>query len=290
MEIIHDLIKKNRRMSISRNTFAVALLAMAVTGCMAFESSVRTAIDGAVSSAIEQELGAQLAGYTDVMMYQLAYTQTFYLGGYGFAPDTFEEGQGATWRVESVDREDVSSFTAERALLKRNDDRSSWWFLKFEADDTEPLMFEVLYSETLEAREMYVRDPETREVRHHIFTHGTEEVAEAKEGEDSLEEFGYQTSYFYAESWDQYRQDRETITTSAGTFDTDLLLVSSSDVEEFEGYEDEETYQVEYRWWVSRDVPGELVRFEYRDLESDGVLRGELVEFREDYRARFSDL
>lgn len=290
MEPTDNLIRNNRRISISRNTFAAALLALAATGCMVYEQSVRTAIDGAVSSAFEQELGARLAGYTDVMMYQLAYTQTFFLGGYGFAPDTFEEGQGATWRVESEDREQVSSFTAERALLKRNEDGSTWWFLKFDADDTDPLMFEVLYTANLEAREMYVRDPDTREVRHHIFTHDVDEVAEAEEGDESLEEFGYQTNYFHAESWDQYRQDRETITTRAGTFDTDLLFVSTSDIEEYEGYDEDDTYDVEYRWWVSRDVPGELVRFEYRDLESEGTLRGELIEFSDDYRPRFFDL
>ncbi len=283
----HKLSRNRRWKVISGHSTTAVLLVLTATGCMVFEQSVRTAIDGAVSSAIEQELGARLAGYTDVMMYQLAYTQTFYLGGYGFAPDTFEEGQGATWRVESVDRDEVSSFNAERALLKRNEDGSTWWFLKFDADDTEPLMFEVLYSANLEAREMYVRDPETREVRHHIFSYDADEVAETEEGEESLEEFGYQTNYFYAESWDQYRQDRETITTGAGTFDTDLLFVSTREMEE---YDDEETYDVEYRWWVSRDVPGELVRFEYRDLESEGTLRGELIEFREDYRARFSDL
>ncbi len=283
----HKLSRNRRWKVISGHSTTAVLLVLTATGCMVFEQSVRTAIDGAVSSAIEQELGARLAGYTDVMMYQLAYTQTFYLGGYGFAPDTFEEGQGATWRVESVDRDEVSSFNAERALLKRNEDGSTWWFLKFDADDTEPLMFEVLYSANLEAREMYVRDPETREVRHHKFSYDADEVAETEEGEESLEEFGYQTNYFYAESWDQYRQDRETITTGAGTFDTDLLFVSTREMEE---YDDEETYDVEYRWWVSRDVPGELVRFEYRDLESEGTLRGELIEFREDYRARFSDL
>ncbi len=282
--------KKRRIRQVSGNTFFAVLLALGVTGCMVFEQSVRTAIDGAVSSAVEQELGARLAGYTDVMMYQIAYTQTFFLGGYGFPPDAFEEGQGATWRVESADRDEVSSFTAERALLKRNEDGSTWWYLNFDADDAEPIEFEVLYAADLEAREMYVRNPDTREVRHHRFTYDTEEVAEAEEGDESMEEFGYQTNYFYAESWDQYRQERETVTTRAGTFETDLLFVSSRDFEELEEYEEDESYEVEYRWWVSRDVPGELVRFEYRNLEREGILRGELIELRSDYRARFADL
>ncbi|TVQ70034.1 MAG: hypothetical protein EA363_08540 [Balneolaceae bacterium] len=273
-----------------RTAAITILVVLTVSGCAVFEQTVRSTINDAVGAAIEQELGSRIAGYTDVMMWQLAYTQAFYMGGYGFTPGDFEEGQGATWRIEAVDRDDISSFTAERALLKRNEDGSTWWYLKFDADEAEPVEYEVRLSTDFVAREMYVRDPETREVRYHEFTFDDEEVAEADRGDESIEEIGYQTGYFYTEAWDQYRERSERITTGAGSFDTELLLFTAQDAQVYVDDDETDYRNVEYRWWVSRDVPGELVRFEYRDLDDDGMLRGELISLRDDYRARFADL
>jgi len=266
------------------------LVVLTVSGCTIFEQTVRSTINDAVGAAIEQELGSRIAGYTDVMMWQLAYTQAFYMGGYGFSPGDFEEGQGATWRIEAVDRDDVSSFTAERALLKRNEDGSTWWYLKFDADEAEPVEYEVRLSADFLAREMYVRDPETGDIRYHEFTFDDEEVQEADRGDESIEEIGYQTGYFYTEAWDQYRERSERITTGAGSFDTELLLFTAEDARAYADEDETDFRNVEYRWWVSQDVPGELVRFEYRDVDEDGVLRGELISLRDDYRARFADL
>jgi len=279
----------NNRKSV-RTAAITILVVLSVSGCAVFEQTVRSTINDAVGAAIEQELGSRIAGYTDVMMWQLAYTQAFYMGGYGFTPGDFEEGQGATWRIEAVDRDDISSFTAERALLKRNEDGSTWWYLKFDADEAEPVEYEVRLSTDFVAREMYVRDPETREVRYHEFTFDEEEVAEADRGDESIEEIGYQTGYFYTEAWDQYRERSERITTGAGSFDTELLLFTAEDAQVYVDEDETDYRQVEYRWWVSRDVPGELVRFEYRDLDDEGMLRGELISLRDDYRAKFADL
>ncbi len=268
------------------------ILTLAVTGCAIFEETTRRTIDAAVGAAVEQELGPRLNRYTDVMMYQLAYTQAFYMGGYGFSPGAFEEGQGATWRIEAVEAENLSSYTAERALLKRLDDGSMWWYLKFDADEADPVEFEVRLTEGLAALEMYIRDPETGEVRHHEFARDEQERAEIEEGEESIEEIGYMTGHYHVEAREMYRQERETITTGAGSFDTELLLITPEDFADFEDLEEEEGYpmNMEYRWWLAEDVPGELVRFEYRDLDDDSMLRGELISLRDDYRARFADL
>ena len=270
-----------------RSLVAASILVSGMAGCVVYEQSVRSAFDQAVSAAVEKELSSVFAGYTDVMMYQLVYTQTFFLGGYGFSHQAFEEGQGATWRVESTDGEDEISYTAERALLKKQDDGSSWWYLKFDADESRPIEYEVLLTADLQPREMYIRDPESRDIRFHQFSYTESERAEVKESEESLEGIGYQTHHFFVESWEDYRTESETITVGAGTFAAESLLFSSRD---YEGYEDEDINHVEYRWWVTQNVPGELVKFEYRDLETEHVLRGELIELRENYRPRFADL
>lgn len=256
------------------------LLSFIVSGCMVYEEAARTAINQAVGQAVEEEMGAWLAGYTDVMLYQLAYTQAFFLGGFGIVPHDFEEGQGAIWRVVSEDQDAVTSFTSERALLKRNDDGSSWWYLRFEGEDAEPVQFEILMDPNLQAREMYLRDAESGEVRHHEFAYDDTQLEEAEAGEASLEEAGYQTDYFFLEEWDQYHEKSETISIGAGTYNSDVLL--------FTGEHGESDHSYEYRWWVSENVPGHLLKFEYREVNGEGALRGEMTEMRRDYRPRFT--
>ncbi len=276
----------------AKNVIIAVVLTLAITGCGIFEETTRRTINAAVGAAVEQELGPRLDRYSDVMMYQLVYTQAFYMGGFGFSPGAFEEGQGATWRIEAIEAENISSYTAERALLKRLDDGSMWWYLKFDADEADPVEFEVLLTEGLAALEMYIKDPETGEVRHHEFARDEQERAEIQEGEASIEEIGYMTGHFHVEDRSLYRQERETISTGAGSFDTELLIIAPEDFADFEDLEEGEGHpkNMEYRWWLAEGVPGELVRFEYRDLDDDSMLRGEMISLRDDYRARFADL
>ncbi len=262
------------------------LTVLTMSGCMTFETGVQSAIDQAVSEAVEREMSAWLAGYTDVMMYQLAYTQVFFIGGYGIDPDMFQEGQGTTWHVTSVDDDESMSYVAERALLKRLEDGSTWWYLTFEGEEMDKITYEILLSPELQAREMYFQDPESGEVRHHEFAHDDTEMDETEEGDETLEAMGYQTGYYYTEAWDDYREGTESIVVGNRTFQTDVLLFTPENMEaEMEDDYDGEAF--EYRWWVSEDVPGHLVKFEYMEEGNDGGFHGELVDTRDDYTPRF---
>lgn len=256
------------------------LLSVFTTGCMIHEEIARNTINQAVGQAVEAELGTIFSGYTDVMLYQLVYTQAFFLGGFGIVPDDFEEGEGATWHVVTEGQDDATTFTAERALLKRNDDGTSWWYLNFDTEDSEPMEFEVLMDHNLQAREMYLRDIETDEVRHHVFQHNESQIEEAEASDVSMEEAGYQTNYYFLEEWEQYHEGTESISIGAGTYNSDVLLFSSE--------EDQSDHEYEYRWWVSEDVPGNLLKFEYQDINEGGTLRGEMIDLRLDYEPKFT--
>ena len=240
--------------------------------CVTIDQAARTAVDQAVSTAVEQEVEAMLAGYTDVMLYQLAYTQMFHMGGFGLHHEDFEEGEGATWRLDSQENDEVYTFTAERALLERTDEGLSWWYLRYDPQDEEALEYEILVDSDLYAKEMYFRDPETGDVRHHEFDFDDREEQEMRDGEESLDEAGYHTESYYIEELEEYRVDQARVSVGAGTFDADVLKHTGEDHEDFE-----------FTWWVTEDVPGQLIQYEYNDHDTGGIMRGELMELRDDY-------
>lgn len=276
----------------SGKIIASFLLATMFFGCAVVEQATRTSLSDAISStvesSIERRISGRLAAYTDVMMYQLVWSQAFYLGGFGFDPGEFQEGQGTAWRVEAVEGEDISSFIAERALLSQLDDGSTWWYLRFEADDTDPVEYEIHVTREFMPLAMYLRDPETGQVRHHEFEQYETDEDYADDLEDDLEEdldeFGYQSSHFYLDSLDPWVQREETITVGAGSFTTRMLVFSPYQLED----DQFESVPFEYRWWVTPEVPGSLVRFEYRNLEDGSHLRGEMIRLRDDYRFRLA--
>jgi hypothetical protein len=248
--------------------------ALIASGCTSLDSVVGDLAGRAVGGAVERRIEGMYAGYTDSMLFQLAYIQAFYLGGYGFSTDNFAEGEGTTWRVDSRDGGETSTMTAERALLQRLDNGQSWWYLKYTAEGEAPLEYEFLIDQDMQAREMYLRDPETGQVRHHVFEY--DESGEPTDG--TIEEDDPYGETVYVQNWEEYRQDRVTIRVGAGTFETDLLVHTIVDEETGES--------IEYRWWVTETVPGDLVQYEFEDMEDGGTVRGELMEVRQNYRFR----
>lgn len=256
-------------------TVAVVL---AVTGCTALDGVVGDVAGRAVGSAVERRIEGMYAGFTDEMLFQLAYTQVFFLGGYGFGTDDFAEGEGATWRITSHEGSERSTVGAERALLERHANGDSWWYLVYTPEDGEKLEYEVLVDRELQAREMYMRDPETGEIRRHEFAYEESDSAAVSESEEALRDEGYRTETVQVRDWDDYQRERVTVSVGAGTFQADLLVHRITDEQSGD--------TMEYRWWVTEEVPGDLVQYEFEDLKDGSLLQGELVSIRRDYRFR----
>lgn len=216
-------------------------------------------------------------GYTNMMFYQLAYTQAFHVGGFGIHPELFEEGEGTTWRIEAGDDNEINSYTTERALLKRNDDGSSWWYLSYQPEGDENLEYEIKMNRELEPLEMFMRNINTGEIDHHIFDTVGEDGQEAWESERELEEQGYHTSYFFLQDHEEYQQGTESVQIGNRSYESRVLAYSGEDTEQ-EG---------EFRWWVAEDVPGHLVKYEITSENDSGKATGELVEISRNYQAKF---
>lgn len=267
------------------NLIGVLGVAAFLTGCgsvmQGASSGISSAISGAVSAEVERGVSSMLAGYTDAMLYQLAYSQAFMVGGYGVELEDFAEGEGSTWKVESGDESESHSYTVERALLKKNEDGSSWWYFRYQPEeDEESIEYEMKMTANLDPMEMYVRDPETGNVEHRVFSH-QEQEEELNEGEEEIEEAGFRTDSFYVENWEDYREGEETFLVGDYTFNATVL--------HYEGTEEEGDEDVSVRWWLAEDAPGELLKYEMVNKSEGGKVMGEMTDLRRDYTPRFSE-
>lgn len=260
--------------------YGLILITIITTSCMTVQDATNRAINRAVGNAVEREVSSMMAGYSNVMLYQLAYTQAFHVGGFGIHPGFFEEGEGTTWLVESGDDDEMNSYTAERALLQKNEDGSSWWYLKYQPEgDDESLEYEVKLNSNLEPLEMYMRNVNSGEIDHHIFDSAEEDGEETWQSDKALEENGYQTDYFFMQNHEEYHQGTESVRINNRSYESDVL--------EYSGSDEENNEQVVFTWWVSEDVPGRLVKYEIMNQEEEGEVTGKLLEINNNYQPKF---
>ncbi|MEX0646750.1 MAG: hypothetical protein WEA56_14750 [Balneolaceae bacterium] len=259
--------------------YLLLLIAAGTTSCMTVQEATNRAINRAVGNAVERSVSNMLSGYSNMMLYQLAYTQAFHVGGFGIHPELFSEGEGTTWRIDAGDDDEMNSYTTERALLKRNEDGSSWWYLNYQPEGDETLEYEIKMNQNLEPLEMYMRNVNTGEIDHHIFDTADADGEEAWESEKELEEQGYHTSYFFLQDHEEYQQGTEAVRVGNRSYESRVLAYS--------GTEEEEDLQTDFSWWVSEDVPGHLVKYEITNRNDSGRATGELVEVNRNYQPKF---
>lgn len=258
----------------------VVAAAFAVTGCMSTIDAVAGLIsdmDNAVAESVNEEREAsagmfgELAALEQTMLFNVAYFQVFFMGGFGPEFDDFREGEGVTWEVTGSDEDDAESFITERALLKRVDE-GSWWYLSY-GDGEEELEYEVLLDDEYAPVEMVWLDEDSEEVMRYTFDfdedeESADEMAKGKDSEVYSDEFG-----------DDYKRSTDRVTVGAGTFTAELLETELSDPDTGE--------TLAYSWWVVEDVPGNLVKYEYHHSDDDSRLVGELMSIDKGYRTQF---
>jgi hypothetical protein len=285
-QIIKEIVMEKSYKNTFYNLIGALAITCLLTACgsvmQGASEGISSAISGAVSAEVERGVSSMLAGYTDAMLYQLAYSQAFMVGGYGVELEDFVEGEGSTWRIESSDESESHSYTVERALLKKYEDGSSWWYFRYQPEeDDQSIEYEMKLTSGLNPMEMYVRDPETGNVEHRVFSYNEQEE-ELDEGEEEIEEAGFRTERYHIENWEDYREREETVSVGNYTFNATVL--------HYEGSEEEGDEEVSVRWWLAEDVPGELLKYEMTSKTEDGNIKGEMTDLRRDYTPRFTEL
>jgi hypothetical protein len=134
-------------------------------------------------------------------------------------------------------------------------------------------------------------DPQTDTIREWIpeevegdeMTSSDEDDAEDEgDGPDEMAAVG-----FYDGSYEEYLVGTESVRVPAGTYQADHILIEDTYIVEEEGGETA-SYQVRYEWWISREVPGELVRYIWANTSDDTSLSGELVSHRMGYTTQLA--
>lgn len=242
-------------------------------------SGVSSAVSDRVEREVEREVSSMLAGYTEAMLYQLAYSQAFMIGGYGFGLEDFNEGQGATWVVESEERSGVNRFETERALLKKNNDGSTWWYLRYQPENDDSIEYEIKMTAEFDPMEMYMRDPESGDVQHHVFDLYSSEY---RESEADMDEEGFGTDNYFIEEWEELRVGYETVRVGNQSFNASVLR--------YEGTREEGDENTEAQWWVSEEVPGQLLKYRMTDRIDGSSVTGTLTNLRDGYTPKFARL
>jgi len=222
--------------------------------------------------------GIGLTGMTRKMMFNVIYAQVFFIGG--FNPDIYDlaETEGAVWRLESKNKEDekASIVDSERALLKKNADGTSWWYLSWKTEKEE-WAFEALMDAEMMAKKIRYYNADVKRVEEAVFEEPAKEKAAKRGEEDKAPPPEAPSSDMSAKDLPKYSKGREKVTVGAGTYQAEKIV--------WEWKDEESKEKVSYTWWIDSKVPGGLVKFLWAD--SDDSLKGELVSVKKGYSTKY---
>ena len=236
-----------------------------------------TEVDNTVAASIDAQRDAVETAYEEMatvettLLFNAAFFQAFFIGGFDPGFDDFADGEGVVWEITGSGNDGDVYFTTERALLQRNDE-GSWWYIAYRTEE-QSLEYEMLLDSSYAPAEIVWMDEESDEI-----------VRQKLDFDESDEEAtsGQEASAAYSdELYDSYKRGQEQVTVGAGSFTTERI--------EWDIVDDETGNGLVYSWWVDSNVPGNLVRYEYRQKTGDetSVITGELLSIGRDYKTKF---
>lgn len=245
--------------------------------------SSRTADRG--SSNYRSQPVGPLRELDEQAVFYLAYNVAFYAGGFWTEEHDFEESEGIRWSIEARDSSGSHRIEAARALLRWNTDGTSWWYLSY-GDRSRTFTYEVLLDDSFSPITMVYEQPGTatpvrsdinyEEFGHDLLGDGGMDA----EAQRQLERFGV-TELVFLSPEDLRSRRRSTGTTDvpAGRFPYEHVQYTMPGIETAP-----ENY---YEWWFSDEVPGGMIRYEWRQEGSNRFFRGELVDIDTGYTTQY---
>ena len=234
----------------------------------------RDAASNRASAEVSSASG--MTGMQRKMMFNMLYSQIFFMGGFGADFYALEETQGAVWRVKSIDKDGKASVVeAERALLKILPTKEAWWLLTWTADG-ETWKFEALMGPDLAARKIRYYNADVKRVEESVFDKPGKSASNSETAPPEAAPAGS----LDPKDLPKYTKGRESVKVGAGTFQTERIVWTFIDEEE------KVTYT--YTWWVDPKTPGGLVKYEWKKSGSKEAIQGELVSLKKGYTTKFA--
>ncbi|MDY7029240.1 MAG: hypothetical protein SVR04_13155, partial [Spirochaetota bacterium] len=180
---------------------------------------------------------AGVGAMEDAMVASMVYAQVFFAGGYMYGYEDMREGYGVIWKLTSTDESGSQSIEIERALLKKNDDGTAWWLLKYTDPGQEPFVSEAFLDEDYSMVKFRYRDQETGDIREWVPEQAEDQAVEDESGEEEEEVTGYAgQEALYRGDYEDYIVGTEKVTTDFGTYPSEHVLIEDS----YTVYTDEE--------------------------------------------------
>jgi hypothetical protein len=236
-------------------------IALTLSGCFSMSST----ISGAVSQSAEQpgqSASSQPApqsqpsspGAAVVYRYQFNafYEAMWNFGWFGYKDANYHPGQGTAWQITNP-RNSEGPTIFERAFLKANDDKTQWWRLKIAGGEAkDEIIYEFLGGADMTVQKVRYRDPGSGQIGEFIPNQS-----------DSQQQRALSTP-----SRQQLANNlvgTESVQGREGTFAADHYSYTDA----------QSSYTGDI--WISKTVPGYMVKFLSSDPRNNSTSNGELV-------------
>ncbi len=253
----------------NRKTVALSLLlaagvvaALVLAGCSTVSSAISNAVAPKPAPAAEAQQPAeqpaaqpqaQPSGATMAYKYQFNafYGAMWNFGWFGYKDANYKEGQGTVWEITGS-RGSKGPTTFERAFLKVTPDKSQWWRFKIQ-DKKNEIVYEFLVASDTTVQKVRFKDPDSGQVQ---------EFVPDKSGPQPT----YTATQPTREQLANSLVGKENVTVKAGSFSTDHYRYT----EPKSGYTGDS--------WISKTVPGYMVKFSGKNPKNNDTASGELVQ------------
>jgi len=248
-------------------TVVAMMIAFGLSGCFSFptgavvsgvagQNQTPAAQQAPADSTAQQQpqqapQGQQPSGAAFAYQYQFNafYGAMWNFGWFGYKDANYQPGQGTIWQITSSRNNKTTLF--ERAYLKANADQSQWWRLKITSGKDE-IIYEFLVGTDTKVQKVRYKDPGSGQVQEFI-----------------PDNSGQQQGTYSQPTRNQLANSlvgTETVQVKAGTFTADHYAYTDPQ----SGYKGDS--------WISKKVPGYMVKFNGISPKNNVTSSGELVQ------------
>jgi hypothetical protein len=242
----------------------VLVVAFALTGCFSLSSAISGAManqatagstsnatqpaDPPAASQAPQASPSMGAAYQ--YQFNAFYGAMWTLGWFGYKDANYQPGQGTIWEISSSSKGSKGPTTFERAFLKLNKDKSQWWRLRIKGSkEKEEIVYELLVGADTLVQKVRYKDPDSGQVGEFVPDQSTPASSQPTREQMANSLIG-----------------TETVTVRAGSFTADHYAYTDPK----SGYKGES--------WISKKVPGYMVKFVGTNPKNNATSNGELVQ------------